>query len=134
MAGNEAPALRKLPGTATPTAYRHRASRRLYSRPDCGGRPGGLAGISTASHGSRHARAAGAHQRADGRHRPPPRGRATRRANVRDDHKTRYEFGYPLEDTHLAGEARKSRRTPTRRRSKRLAATIESGEAPETVR
>ena len=70
--------------------------------------------------------------------------------------KTRYEFDYPLEDTHLAGEAQtvcqapsarprqllglppvaseKSRRTSTRRRSKRLAATIESVEAPETVR
>ena len=70
--------------------------------------------------------------------------------------KTRDEFDYPLEDTHLAGEAQtvcqalfarprqllglppvpseKSRRTPTRRRSKRLAATIESMEAPETVR
>ena len=52
----------------------------------------------------------------------------------RGDHKTRYEFGCPLEDTHLAGETQKSRRTPTRRRSKRLAATIESVEAPETVR
>ena len=70
--------------------------------------------------------------------------------------KTRYEFDCPLEDTHLAGEAQtfcqapfarprqllglppipseKSRRTPTRRRSKRVAATIESGEAPETAR
>ena len=70
--------------------------------------------------------------------------------------KTRYEFDYPLEDTHLASEAqtvcqapsarrrqlsdcprsqvRESRRTSTRRRSKRLAATIESVEAPETVR
>ena len=70
--------------------------------------------------------------------------------------KTRYEFDYPLEDTHLAGEprvsarrcshardsssdcrrsqVRESRRTSTRRRSKRLAATIERVEAPETVR
>ena len=69
--------------------------------------------------------------------------------------KTRYESDYPLEDTHLAGEAQtvcqapfarqrqllglppvaseKSRRTSTRR-SKRPAATIESGEAPETAR
>ena len=70
--------------------------------------------------------------------------------------KTRYEFDYPLEDTHLAGEAQtvcqasfarprqllglppvaseKSRRTPTRRRSKRVTATIEIVEAPETAR
>ena len=70
---------------------------------------------------------------------------------------TKGKTRYPLEDTHLAGEAqtvcqapfarpetaprtaagpqvRKSRRTSTRRPSKRLAATIDSVEAPETVR
>ena len=111
----------------------------VRTEPNAPGRPDAMRGAQALhgddthrdeDHGSRHAHAAVAHQRADGRHRPPPRGRATRRANVRDDHKTRYEFGDPLKDTHLAGETQKSRRTPTRRRSKkRLAATIESVEA-----